>query len=136
MLGVILAAGKGTRMKSEKPKVLFEVCGRSMIKHIYEIFDKSRVDNKAVIVGYKKNMIKEELSGKKCHFFEQKTQLGTGHALKQVDFSKFDDDEYVLILPGDVPLLDPVEMNNFLNYVKNKNLDAGILTTVVENPTG
>lgn len=136
MLGVILAAGKGTRMKSEKPKVLFEVCGRSMIKHIYEIFDKSSVENKAVIVGYKKDMIKNELSNKACHFFEQKKQLGTGHALKQVDFSKFENDEYVLILPGDVPLLDPSNMSSFLDYARTKSLDAGILTTIVENPTG
>ncbi|TYB31050.1 MAG: bifunctional N-acetylglucosamine-1-phosphate uridyltransferase/glucosamine-1-phosphate acetyltransferase [Candidatus Mcinerneyibacterium aminivorans] len=136
MLGVILAAGKGTRMKSEKPKVLFEVCGRSMIKHIYEILEEINIKNKSVIYGYKGELIKKELEDKGCYFFEQKKQLGTGHALKQVDFKNFKNDEFVMVLPGDVPLLDFKKMHKFIDFVKKNDLDAGILTTEIENPTG
>src|SRR6056297_1153720 len=135
MLGIILAAGKGTRMKSEKPKVLFEICGKSMINHILGLLNNLNIKNKAVIYGYKKNLVKNNINNKVVDFYEQEKQLGTGHALMQVNLDKYDD-KYVFIIPGDVPILDENRVSKFLKRAKKKGVDASILSTVVDDPHG
>lgn len=135
MLGIVLAAGKGTRMKSDKPKVLFEVCGASMVNHIISLLNCVDIKNKSVIYGYKGNQVIDNIQNEDINYFEQKEQLGTGHAVKQVNLDQFED-EFVFIMPGDVPLLEQKEIKKFIKYTKNKKLDACILTTKVEDPTG
>jgi bifunctional UDP-N-acetylglucosamine pyrophosphorylase/glucosamine-1-phosphate N-acetyltransferase len=100
---IVLAAGKGTRMKSELPKVLAKVKGKSMIKHLLESVEKSNVDrHPVVVVGYKKELVMEEL-GDKYHYVNQEEQLGTGHAVGLAGDYLKDKAENVLILFGDQP---------------------------------
>ena len=76
-----MAAGKGERMQSLEPKVLAKIRGKSMIKYLLESVHQSGVDDEPVIiVGYKKEMVMNEL-GNKYHYLNQETQLGTGHAV-------------------------------------------------------
>ena len=136
MLGVILAAGKGTRMKSQKPKVMFEICGKPMVSHVISAIQGAGVESVALIVGYKSEILKDFfMNDSSISFFEQKEQLGTGHALMQVDYSKYDD-EYVFIIPGDEPLFDSEKLKRFIDFVKEKSFDAAILSTVMDEPFG
>jgi len=136
MLGIILAAGKGTRMRSSLPKVVFPLCGKPMIRRVADSLKGAGVGEIAVIIGHEAEEVKKALNGLEgLSFFLQTEQLGTGHAVKQVDFSLFNH-EYVLILPGDAPLLDPEKLQLFLQKAQSNRCDAFILTTQLENPAG
>jgi len=81
-IGLVMAAGKGTRMKSELPKVLFPVCGRPMIEYVIDALRTACIDRIAVIVGYRADLVREALAGcPDIEFVEQTEQLGTGHAV-------------------------------------------------------
>ena len=112
--GVILAAGKGTRMKSELPKVLHSVLGKPMIKYGQEAID--HLDKKYVVVGHKSDLVIKELK-KEFNPILQEQQLGTGHAvvtlLNSQAYEK-DDSEYVVIIPGDAPLLLKENIDNLI----------------------
>ena len=103
--GVILAAGKGTRMKSSLPKVLQPVLGKPMISYAQSAL--TNVDTKYVILGHESDSVKEHIFDD-YKIVEQEEQLGTGHAvvtlLESVDF-KSDSSDYLIIIPGDVPLI-------------------------------
>ena len=136
MLSIILAAGKGTRMKSEHPKVVFPVCGQPMIRRCVENLEKMNITHLAVVVGHGEREVKEALGGyADVAYFVQKEQKGTGHAVQQVDLTRFSDD-YVFILPGDVPLLDPEKLEPLLTEAREARLDALIITTQLHNPSG
>jgi len=123
-------------MKSDLPKVLFPVCGISMLMRVVDILRVSGITDIAVIYGYRGELVQEELSKtNNIHMFEQKEQLGTGHALMQVDLDRFND-EHVIIIPGDEPLFDPETIKAFINDTMNNNYDASILTAVFDDPTG
>src|ERR1700694_73972 len=80
-LAIVLAAGKGTRMKSELPKVLIEVCGRPMIHYVLDALEQSGVGDVVVVVGFRADDVRRELDSRaKLRFVEQTQQLGTGHA--------------------------------------------------------
>lgn len=130
---IILAAGKGTRMRSEMPKILHRVAGRPLLEHVYDT-SKQLADNRVNIVyGHGAEMVRDRLSHFDAQWVEQAEQLGTGHAVQQaIDF--VDDDDTVLILYGDVPLLK-------LSTIETLIADAGsnalaLLTVVLSNPTG
>lgn len=136
MIGIVLAAGKGTRMKSDLPKVLFPICGKSMLSRVITVLRESGVLDIAVILGYQGEMVRKEIenfSGIYC--FEQREQLGTGHALMQVDLSLFSD-EYVLIMPGDEPLFSKDTLSAFINDTQKNGYDASLLTASFDDPTG
>ena len=136
MLAVILAAGKGTRMRSSQPKVVFPLCGKPMIRRVTDSLKGAGVEEMAVVVGHEAEDVKNALNGQEgISFFLQNEQLGTGHAVKQVDFTLFSH-EYVLILPGDVPLLDPKKLRLFIQKAQESLCDAFVLTTQRENPSG
>jgi len=80
---IILAAGKGTRMKSDRPKVLFEVAGRAMIDYVIDLSEQLNPEETVVIIGSGAEEVKEHLKNRKVTFVEQKEQLGTGHAVMQ-----------------------------------------------------
>ena len=118
---VILAAGKGVRMKSELPKVLAPLKGKSMIKRVMESVDESRVDEKPiVIVGYKKELIIEEL-GDRYEYINQENQLGTGHAVNLVKDYLKDKPENILVLYGDQPFTTPATIQK----INEKHLKSG-----------
>jgi bifunctional UDP-N-acetylglucosamine pyrophosphorylase/glucosamine-1-phosphate N-acetyltransferase len=102
---IVLAAGKGTRMAGDLPKVLAQVKGKPMIKYLLETIEESGIDNEPVIiVGYKKELIIKEL-GDKYHYITQEEQLGTGHAVSLAKDYLKDKAENIIVLYGDHPFI-------------------------------
>ena len=110
---IILAAGKGKRMKSELPKVLVPFMGKSMIKHVLDNC-KSIGTETIVVVGYKKDLVEQELVKYNVSFVHQKEQLGTGHAVLVTEskFNNFTGD--IVILFGDSPLISRNVIKKFI----------------------
>lgn len=131
---VILAAGKGTRMKSELPKVLHEVCGKAMVEHVIGAARAAGSDNICIIVGYGADEVKSKL-GDSYNYALQTEQLGTGHAVKcAADFIGNDGD--TLILCGDTPLIDGATLKALYDAHKEGNHTATLLSTKLDDPTG
>ena len=129
---IILAAGKGTRMKSEKPKCAFPILEKPMINYIIDALDKTMVEKKIVVVGYKKEVFYELLND--VTFAEQKNQLGTADAVKAaLDYL---DDGITLIIPGDTPLINCEKINSLIELQLSLKKDITILTTYLDDPTG
>jgi len=103
---VVLAAGKGTRMKSELPKVLVPVCGRPMIEFVLDMLDACGVSRVLAVIGYRSDLVREALAERRgITFVEQTEQLGTGHAVMVCREQLKDIDGPVLIVTGDSPLV-------------------------------
>ena len=129
---VILAAGKGTRMVSEKAKVLHQIAGKSMLQRVVESAEalKSQV---LVVYGHDGEQVKQAHSKFNITWVEQTEQLGTGHAVKQV--SPFiEGNDIALILYGDVPLIKADTLRQMVEGVDNQSMS--LLTVQLENPTG
>lgn len=135
---VILAAGKGTRMKSSVQKVLHTLFGKSMISHIVEVVRGLNPDKILVVVGHQKEAVKKELPQDDVEFVEQIKPLGTGDAVKQAEKVLKDYRGNILILCGDVPLLETKTLKSLLNLHRRKRPRpaATILTAFIENPFG
>ncbi len=104
-LAVILAAGKGTRMKSDLPKVLCEVRGRPMIEFVLDALRASGVEHMVAVVGYRSDLVRETLGRHRdVEFVEQTQQLGTGHAVKMCRAQLLAHEGPVLVVTGDSPL--------------------------------
>jgi bifunctional UDP-N-acetylglucosamine pyrophosphorylase/glucosamine-1-phosphate N-acetyltransferase len=134
--GVILAAGKGTRMKSDLPKVLHSVLGKPMITFGQRAI--SHLAHKYVVVGHKSDLVAEELNNGFIPVL-QKEQLGTGHAvvtLLKSDEFRDDDSDFVVIIPGDAPLLLKENIDNLISVTSQGNVALGVLTASVSDPTG
>jgi len=133
---IILAAGKGKRMKSDLPKVLHEINGKPMIRHLLETMAQIDLDRIVVVVGHKGEMVIEQLSDFDVTFVWQKEQLGTGHAvmMAQPEFQGFDGT--VLVAAGDVPLLTPESIAGLFDTHKNSRASATCLTVSLDNPKG
>ena len=101
---IILAAGKGTRMRSSKPKVLHEVAGKPLLQHVIDTSRSLNVNNIHVVYGHEGELVKSTIKDNSINWVEQKEQLGTGHAVQQV-LPFLQDNSQILILYGDVPLL-------------------------------
>jgi len=134
---VILAAGKGTRMRSSLPKVLHAVADKPMVSHVIDSARHIGATNIYVVYGFGGDVLKATLtngnSGEDLTFVEQKDQLGTGHAVDQASpFLK--DDEDVLVLYGDVPLTKVSTLENLLQAKPENGM--ALLTVHLANPTG
>jgi len=102
---IVLAAGKGTRMKSELPKVLAEACGRPMVEYVLDALESADIARIIVVVGYKADLVRDALSHRpNLEFALQEEQLGTGHAVMICRDLLADYDGPVLILAGDQPM--------------------------------
>ncbi|BAZ70000.1 MAG: bifunctional UDP-N-acetylglucosamine diphosphorylase/glucosamine-1-phosphate N-acetyltransferase GlmU [Pelatocladus maniniholoensis HA4357-MV3] len=133
----ILAAGRGTRMKSNLPKVLHSLGGRSLVERVIETVQPLSPSRQMVIVGYQAQEVKAAmLSIPDLEFVEQSVQLGTGHAIQQLlpYLEGYSGD--VLILNGDVPLLRTETLQNLLRTHQEKQNAATILTAYLSNPKG
>jgi len=132
---VILASGKGTRMKSDLPKVLHLVGGKPMVSHVVDSAKGSGLDHLVVVVGYGADEVLADLSGS-CDIVFQSEQLGTGHAVG-VTKGKFDGFHgTILVLAGDVPLISTETIKKlFVEHEKN-GAAVTVLTAVIDNPTG
>jgi bifunctional UDP-N-acetylglucosamine pyrophosphorylase/glucosamine-1-phosphate N-acetyltransferase len=132
---IVLAAGQGTRMKSKLHKVLHEVAGKPMIKHIVDTLHKAQVNRTVVVVGHGASMVKEAL-GEQVEYAIQEQQLGTGHAVLQAAQLLENLDGYTLILYGDVPLLTEETIHNLVKIQSELQAAGTLLTAQMDNPTG
>lgn len=133
---VILAAGKGTRMKSHMPKVLHEIFGKSLLGYVLDNV-KNITNENFVIVGHHaeevEKYVKENYSNTKTVL--QTPQLGTGHAVSMVCPEIKDYKGLILILCGDTPLITEETLKNFIEFHKNQNSDLTVMSAIFENPT-
>ena len=133
----ILAAGRGSRMKSQLPKVLHPLGGRSLVERVLGACTQIPMSRCFAIVGYEGDRVKEALkSFASIEFVEQKEQLGTGHAVQQLlpYLEGFEDD--LLVLNGDVPLLRPESLAKFLHAHQSQKSKASIITAHLPHPQG
>lgn len=130
---VILAAGKGTRMYSDLPKVLHSVGGKPLVKHAIDTAKKLNAAQIHIIYGYAAELLQARLSDEPLNWVYQAEQLGTGHAMMQAE-PYFKDDENILMMYADTPLA-TVETLQKLIAAKPEN-GIALLTVVLDNPTG
>lgn len=132
---IILAAGKGTRMKSKLYKVLHPVSGKPMVEHIINRVSETNPDEIITIVGHGAEQVKTQL-GERSEYALQAEQLGTGHAVLQAASFLEGKKGTTLVISGDTPLLTTETLNNLFEYHQGKNASATILTAQAQNPTG
>lgn len=131
----ILAAGRGTRMRSDIPKVLHPLGGRSLVERVLESCLLVNPQKHLVIIGYQAQQVKQTLQDYEyLEFVEQREQLGTGHAILQLIPHLQDFDGDLLVLNGDVPLLRPETLQNLLQIHKTHQNSATLLTAHLPNP--
>ena len=112
---IILAAGKGTRMRSKLYKVLHQVCGKTMVEHVVTQLEKTDIDNIITIVGFGAEAVKKAL-GNRTQFALQSQQLGTGHAVMQAQNLLGDVDGETIVVSGDTPLFTADTFNKLFEY--------------------
>ncbi|MGZ8235822.1 bifunctional UDP-N-acetylglucosamine diphosphorylase/glucosamine-1-phosphate N-acetyltransferase GlmU [Methylobacter tundripaludum] len=130
---IILAAGKGTRMRSELPKILHKIANRPLLQHVYDTAKHLENNTIKIVVGHGADQVTEALKNLDADWIEQKQQLGTGHAVQQVS-DQIADSDNVLILYGDVPLLKLATVRLLINSVNDQSL--ALLTVNLVNPAG
>ncbi len=124
---IILAAGKGTRMKSPLAKVLQPLSGKALLRYVLDTVEKLDADRVGVVVGFQADQVKSAFPDPKLEFIEQKEQLGTGHAAQQTEscFKDFEGD--ILVLCGDMPLIRVATLENLIK----KHRDTGAVCTLL-----
>ena len=132
---IIMAAGKGKRMKSNLPKVLHNLAGKPILNYVLDTIYQLEAKRKILIVGYKSDQIRE-LIGDKIEYVEQKEQLGTAHAVLQTNKLLSDFKGDVLILSGDVPFLTVKILKKLLKYHQANNFCCTLVSTILKNPKG
>lgn len=133
---LILAAGQGTRIKSNLPKVLHKVCGKEMVNHVIDTMRKAKIDDINVIIGRGADLVKEKTASRNVSYSLQEEQLGTGHAVKcAINFLK-GKKGIVGVFAGDAPLIKSETIEKlFDTHIENNN-SATLLSSIVEDPTG
>ncbi|MEG1159510.1 MAG: NTP transferase domain-containing protein, partial [Acidaminococcaceae bacterium] len=135
MVAVILAAGKGTRMRSKLPKVLHQVGGKPMLEHVLEAAEKAGAERKIVIVGFESEQV-SAFVGDRAQLVIQAEQLGTGHAVLQAATALQDFTGTVMIICGDTPLLEATELRKFYDAHQASGAAATVLTARLADPEG
>jgi len=133
---VVLAAGKGTRMKSAMPKVLHPVAGRRMLDHVLAAAGSLNPASVIVVVGHEGDRVREAYAGGRARFVAQEPQLGTGHALLQAEPLLKTATGTVVLLSGDVPLLGASTLKRLLAQHQADAAAATVLTAIVDTPHG
>ena len=134
---VVLAAGKGTRMKSRLPKVLHSAAGLPLIEHVLRTADRISPASVVVVIGHQAGMVRDALQSRpNLQFVLQEPQLGTGHALLQAEAALGGRSGTVVLLSGDVPLLTAATLRRFVDHHLAMGAAATVLTAVVEDPAG
>jgi len=133
---LILAAGQGTRMKSDLAKVLHPLCGKPLVEHVVRSAKTAGVARTVVIVGHQAEKVRESLKGLAVEFVLQAPQKGTGHAVMQAlpIIEKFAGE--LLVLYGDVPLIKPATIVSLLKRHREERNACTMLSTVIDQPGG
>ena len=135
LVTVILAAGKGTRMKSKLPKVLHKAAGKSMVQHVIDAAKAAGAKRNIVVTGFGGEMVREAI-GDQAEFAEQKEQLGTGHAVMQTAELLKDETGTVMVLCGDTPLLTGDLLKKLFDAHIEAKAKATVLTAIMPDATG
>ena len=145
LAAVVLAAGEGTRMKSERPKPLHRLCGRPLVLHVLDALAELDLHRAVVVVGHGAERVTKTLQ-EQCppnlaiDFVEQHVQRGTGDAVSVALTAFPDDDENeggdIVVLPGDTPLLRPPTLAALVRAHRAEDVAATVLTATLEDPTG
>ncbi len=135
---IVLAAGKGTRMKSKTPKVLHKVAGREMLGHVLNAGFATQPEKSIVVYSHTEvlDYIQDNFTLQNTFCVEQKEQLGTAHAVIACEEELQGFEGHVLILCGDVPLLTTELVERFVTSHKSQNNDITFMTAFVDDPTG
>ncbi len=133
---LILAAGKGTRMRSSMPKVLHEVCGMTLLECVIEAVQGAEISEVVVIVGDKKDAVKDILKGISVEIIEQREQLGTAHAVMSARNFLSQAGGVVVVLNGDTALIKPQTLKRLIAANAETDADATLLTAYLDKPQG
>lgn len=132
---IILAAGKGTRMKSDLPKVLHKVAGISMLEHVFRSVNAINPEKTVTVIGHKAELVEQVLAGQ-TEFVRQTEQLGTGHAVMMAEPVLENLTGQTLVIAGDTPLITGESLKNLIDFHINHKNVATILTAEADNPFG
>jgi UDP-N-acetylglucosamine diphosphorylase/glucosamine-1-phosphate N-acetyltransferase len=136
-MAVVLAAGKGTRMKSDLPKVLVRVCGRPMIEYVLDALSESGIERILAVIGYRAELVRAALDGRKgLTFILQTEQLGTGHAVMVCRELLADYHGPLLVVAGDSPLMQAKSISALLAEYESRPAACILGTTYKDNPEG
>ncbi len=136
-LAIVLAAGKGTRMKSELPKVLVEVSGRPMIEYVLDALAAGGIERTIVVVGYRAELVRSSLAHRQgIEFAHQAEQLGTGHAVMACRDLLTDHRGPVLVVTGDSPLMQAASVSALMEEFERLPAACILGTASKEDPTG
>lgn len=133
---IILAAGKGTRMKSDLVKVLHPLAGFPMLGLVLKVARLLQPERLLVVIGYQKELVRQRFAAPDIIFVDQDEQLGTGHAVLMTAPALQSFQGTILILSGDVPLLTEDTLKNLIKFHKENQNVISLLTTCLENPKG
>lgn len=133
-IAVILAAGQGQRMKSELPKVLAEINGRTLIEYVVETARSVGVAKVMVVIGHQGGLVQYRLKSRGLEFVWQRDQLGTGHAVLMTKPFLEHFKGRLLILCGDMPFVSSASLDKLINAVDEEEVPAAVLTGEVEDP--
>lgn len=136
-VAVVLAAGKGTRMKTELPKVAVSLNGKPLLNHVIDNLHSGGVDRIVIVVGYKKEEVQSLCEGVPgISFAEQKEQLGTAHAVLSAEDLVKDYVGPILVACGDVPMITGETFRSLVSTHRQNGFAATLLSAKVQNPTG
>ena len=134
---IVMAAGKGTRMKSELPKVLFPACGKPMIRWVIDALRRAGVRNIALVVGYRADLVQQQLAGDdELEFVVQEPQLGTGHAAMVCRPWLANQEGATLVVAGDSPLIQSDSIETLFRHAEETQAACLLGTLRKEDPFG
>ena len=133
---VIMAAGRGTRMNSDLPKVLHKLSGETLLNHVISTSLELSPKRIVVVVGHEAQMVRDSVPDKNILFSIQREQKGTGHAVMQTSEHLENFDGNTLVLSGDVPLIKKHTLLSLIQRQESNGYDASMLTAQIDNPTG
>jgi bifunctional UDP-N-acetylglucosamine pyrophosphorylase/glucosamine-1-phosphate N-acetyltransferase/UDP-N-acetylglucosamine pyrophosphorylase len=136
-LAIVLAAGKGTRMEMDIPKVLVPACGRPLVDYVLDAVESAGIDKSIVVVGYKADQVKAALSDRSnVSFALQSEQKGTGHAVQMCRDQLANFQGAVLVVTGDSPLTQTSSLTELLSLFEKEQPACAMGTLLCDDPTG
>ncbi len=136
-IAIVMAAGQGTRMKSELPKVLCQANGRPLVRYVLDALNQAGVEGMVVVVGYEAEKVETELADEKnIQFAYQTKQLGTGHAVMMCRDQIKDHDGPVVVVAGDSPMMQASSIKSLLDEFADSKPACLLGTLIHSDPTG
>ena len=133
---VIMAAGRGTRMNSDLPKVLHRLSGETLLNHVISTSLELNPKKIIIVIGHEAQMVKDSVTNKNILFSIQKKQKGTGHAVMQTSEHLENFEGNTLVLSGDVPLIKKDTLLSLIERQDRSGYKASMLTAQIDDPTG